>query len=323
MKQSVVIYIGLPGSGKSTAASAFLKEQAEKDPGHRWVRINRDDLRAMAAGSAKNPHKLGPQTEALLRTVKTQMLRAALESGASVILDDTHLNPKVINHMTKEITDYVEASLNPVVVHTVRMGAGIKTCLERNSHRSDFTRVPDDVIEGMAKVGKVNDTDRPDQKDAKAIYPGIYGVPVHNNPNLPSAVLCDLDGTLAHIGDRSPYDASLCDVVDTPNVAVVDAVRSAVLAGHEIVFMSGRDAKYRDATERFIRAHCSFLPETFRLYMRAAGDQARDSIVKENLFYEHILDRNHVVYVLDDRDQVVRMWRMLGLTVFQVGYGNF
>jgi hypothetical protein len=30
-----------------------------------------------------------------------------------------------------------------------------------------------------------------------------------------------------------------------------------------------------------------------------------------------------VVAVFDDRDQVVRMWRSLGLTVFQVAEGNF
>ena len=36
-----------------------------------------------------------------------------------------------------------------------------------------------------------------------------------------------------------------------------------------------------------------------------------------------IRDRWRVVGVFDDRQQVVRMWRALGLTVFQVAEGDF
>ena len=36
-----------------------------------------------------------------------------------------------------------------------------------------------------------------------------------------------------------------------------------------------------------------------------------------------ILDKYNVAFVLDDRDQVVRVWRDLGLTCLQVDYGDF
>jgi hypothetical protein len=57
--------------------------------------------------------------------------------------------------------------------------------------------------------------------------------------------------------------------------------------------------------------------------MREYGDQRKDSIVKAEIFDQEIRGRYHVVAVFDDRDQVVRMWRSLGLTVFQVAEGNF
>ena len=57
--------------------------------------------------------------------------------------------------------------------------------------------------------------------------------------------------------------------------------------------------------------------------MRATGDQRRDSIVKLEIFDQEIRDRYHVIGVFDDRQQVVRMWRALGLTVFQVAEGDF
>lgn len=49
----------------------------------------------------------------------------------------------------------------------------------------------------------------------------------------------------------------------------------------------------------------------------------KDSIAKHELFDEHIRDRYRIAFVLDDRDQVVKMWRSLGLTVFQVADGTF
>jgi hypothetical protein len=46
-------------------------------------------------------------------------------------------------------------------------------------------------------------------------------------------------------------------------------------------------------------------------------------VVKLELFDEHIRDQYDVQFVLDDRNQVVDMWRQLGLTCLQVGPGAF
>ena len=35
------------------------------------------------------------------------------------------------------------------------------------------------------------------------------------------------------------------------------------------------------------------------------------------------LDINDIFLVVDDRDRVVKLWRSLGLTTFQVAEGNF
>jgi hypothetical protein len=42
-----------------------------------------------------------------------------------------------------------------------------------------------------------------------------------------------------------------------------------------------------------------------------------------NLRFNHIRPNYDVKYVIDDRDQVVDMWRSLGLRVLQVAPGNF
>ena len=57
--------------------------------------------------------------------------------------------------------------------------------------------------------------------------------------------------------------------------------------------------------------------------MRPEGDSRKDSIIKREIFDAEVRDRWRITGVFDDRQQVVRMWRQLGLTVFQVAEGDF
>lgn len=162
---------------------------------------------------------------------------------------------------------------------------------------------------------------------------------------LPKAILVDLDGTLALFeGRRNPYDASRCDETDDPNPAILyllkiidchnrdicnmaDSSQAGVYGrfmdrnGVKIILMSGRDSKYRPPTERWLSKHR--IPYSL-LYMRKEGDVRKDSIIKRELYEEHIANKYEVLFVLDDRNQVVDLWRKgLGLHCFQVNYGDF
>jgi len=53
--------------------------------------------------------------------------------------------------------------------------------------------------------------------------------------------------------------------------------------------------------------------------MRSANDQRPDDLLKSELYYFNIRDRYHVIGVIDDRPKVCRIWRNLGLSVFQAG----
>jgi len=135
----------------------------------------------------------------------------------------------------------------------------------------------------------------------------------------PPVVIVDIDGTLALHNGRSPYDLSRCGD-DLPNRPVIDAVRSAAAAGLRVVYCSGREASAREATRKWLRSHVGV---DGALLMRATGDVRKDSVVKRELFDQFIRDDFDVRYVLDDRQQVVDMWRSLGLAVFQVARGDF
>jgi hypothetical protein len=57
--------------------------------------------------------------------------------------------------------------------------------------------------------------------------------------------------------------------------------------------------------------------------MRPENDMRKDSVVKSELFWEHVAPNYNVQFVLDDRDQVVDFWRSIGLVCWQVAPGDF
>lgn len=133
------------------------------------------------------------------------------------------------------------------------------------------------------------------------------------------AYLVDIDRTIAIKGDRDIYDGSKAHL-DTENVDVTEVIRSLNKNGAVIIYMSGRSEEHREVTQQWLKA--KHMPAG-ELHMRAAGDHRQDSIVKHELFNEHVRHQYWVVGAFDDRNQVVEMWREIGLTVFQVAEGNF
>jgi hypothetical protein len=137
---------------------------------------------------------------------------------------------------------------------------------------------------------------------------------------LPDAIICDLDGTLALLYGRNPYDASTCadDVPNKPVALVLEALKGT----HHVLLVSGREDKYREQTVEFWRKHFHW---DFRgLFMRPTGNTRNDASIKREIFEKEIRGKYNVAFVLDDRPQVVRMWRYdLGLTVMQLNDKEF
>lgn len=82
MNKEILILKGLPASGKSTFAKNFCNENLD------YIRVNRDDLRHMCG------KYWVPSRESYVTKLERFAVEQALESGFSVIIDATNLNPK-------------------------------------------------------------------------------------------------------------------------------------------------------------------------------------------------------------------------------------
>lgn len=137
--------------------------------------------------------------------------------------------------------------------------------------------------------------------------------------NKPPAIIVDIDGTLALKGDRDIFDWTKpeVDLLHYPVARIVRALEN----DYHVIIMSGRDSVSRPGTERWLKKHQI---KYDYLFMRAEGDNRKDTIIKEELYRDHVEGKFEILFVLDDRDCVVEMWRKkLGLTCLQVDYGDF
>lgn len=302
MSKKVIILRGLPASGKSTYARKLLDE----NPGA-YKRLNKDEFRVMLDNNHYTNHN-----EKFIEKVRDLMLVEALLDGKHVIVDDTNLSERPVERIKNLVRKFNTDHNQQVQVEIKEMSVSLEECLERDKSRDK--KVGDDVILEMHRKHVLKDNSVNTKHDKK--HP-TYRT---QDTSQPKAIICDLDGTLCLMNGRSPFDASRCDE-DLPNIPVVNMVKNYHQLGYKIILASGREDTFKPQTmtwlERFGIAYD-------KLIMRAAGDFRKDAIIKKEIFANHIEGKYFVELVLDDRNQVVDLWRNdLQLPCFQVFYGDF
>lgn len=301
----IVIMKGLPGSGKSTYALRELVTQGYK-------RINKDDLRRMIDGG-----RWSGKNEKMILLARDQLIGMFMRERSNIVIDDTNLHPSHVQRI-REIVDHwnQNSALGredqyELIVDEQFLEVPVEECIRQDLQR--LHSVGEKVIRDMHK--KFLTAPPPD--------PEVYAAP---RPHLPEIVLCDLDGTLCDLNGRDPYASHQCEN-DLLVKAVHDLLRAEIGGwGTQVIFMSGRKEYSRPETMAWLEAnlHSDVWVNMVGLFMRSDTDNRKDAIVKKELFFEHVYNRYKVKYVLDDRNQVVDMWRNeLGLTVLQVADGDF
>jgi predicted kinase len=268
----------------ASGKTTWAKEYIQKYP--ETANLCKDDLR-LQLGSTNKREK---------RVIKVRDLLTAhyFEQGYSVIWSDTNLNPVHIRRGT-ELAKQYQAEF---VIQDFT-DVPLAECIRRDLVRANS--VGQQVIEQMY----YEYLDKPDPQ------PAI-------DPELPSCYLVDIDGTLAINNTRHPFDWDRVGE-DALNPAVATMVEK-LGRDTNIILLSGRSSVCRDLTIDWLKQHNISYKD---LFMRPADDQRPDDILKSELYYFHVHNQYNVIGVIDDRPKVCRMWRNLGLSVFQVGNPDY
>jgi len=322
MNKQAFIYVGISASGKSVEAERHAKELTNTEI------INRDDIRRNIL-EEKLKRKLNPgklwekwkfnktNENKVTDIVNDKINKAALENK-NIISSDTNLNVERRNSLKNKLEQL------GYVVEFKYFDIDFDTAVKWDLHRADSVG-KDILYEQWLKYHE----DKAIEQDEK----------------LPEAIIVDIDGTCAHMENRrGPFEWDKVDQ-DVPDEEVFHIIKDNYKRGRKLIFLSGRDSCCYDKTYSWLMCYLDYildqneLPDRnnswcheyedddnlFILYMRKEGDMRKDSIVKEELFNEHIKDKYNVKLVLDDRAQVLRLWYKLGLKVLVCGnpYINF
>lgn len=278
-----IFTVGVSASGKTTWAESQVG----------YVNINRDDIRFQHICNGIRSwrlYKFNKANEQKVTAIQTAMLADAIAQGKDVIISDTNLNPKNYRwmHQALENAGYeIEFKFFPI---------SYEEALKRDSNRDN--PVGQQVIARQFEQ-----------------WNKLYGDKVDNDPSLPKCIIVDVDGTLAEMKDRGPFE---WDKVgnDLPRQNVIDVVNAIAATGATVIVFSGRDSVCYNETAQWLTDKGV---NWSGLMMRPQGDMRKDSVIKRELFDKHVAGKYYVTAVFDDRPQVVRLWQEMGLTVFALG----
>lgn len=285
-----VITVGISASGKSTWAREYAKK-------NKAIISNRDDMRFSLTGSTGwGDYKFDKKIEAVITNQQHNLALVASKIGKDLIVADTNLNPVYRNVLQANLEDLgYEVEIKDFQIT-------LDEAWKRDSLRGNG--VGRDVIykqwqQWLTYIGR------------KQYVP---------DESLPKAVMFDIDGTLAHMGDgRKPYEWGKVggDKVDE---IVCSMANQFLVEGYHIILLSGRDGICRDETMDWVHSHR--IPYD-RLFMRETEDSRKDTIIKEEIFWRDIAPKYNVQAVVDDRPCVVRMWQDIKIPkVIAVGNQN-
>jgi predicted kinase len=285
--QKIIVLQGIPASGKSTWSKEFVKGKED------WIRVCRDDIRSM-----RGDYWI-PSQESFIDKMEQYAVESALKSGYNVVIDATNFNPKTV-------AKWMElAQINDTDFDIKRFDIALDEAIRRDSlrERPVGAKVVKDFYHKYVSSKEI-------KTDTRFI--------LEQNKKLPKCIIVDIDGTLALINGRNPYDDTLVHT-DKVNERVADIVNN-YRPDYTVFIVSGRQDSCKEVTEIWLRDNHIIYNS---LLMRKTGDARKDSIIKQEIYEEHIKDKYFVEFVLDDRDSVCAMWREQGLLCLQVYYGNF
>lgn len=306
---------GIPGSGKTTHAMEWLNEAPRR------FRSNRDDMRINLFGQ----YVLPKEDEKRITAIQYGEIELHLKAGLDVIVDDTNLRAATVRDLLK-----IAGKAGAEVEHR-DFPIDVDEAVRRNAERGakGERSVPEAIVRDFYK--------RYMDKGKFPAFPVISEIlreisPVEYISGLPEAYLVDIDGTVAHgyfeeLSEnhtdgrrRKPFEWSRVGE-DDPALNVIQTINSLREAGAIIIFMSARKDICFEETYDWIYTHFGWKPE--HLYMRRTDDDRPDDETKSEMFDTHIRGKFNIIACFDDRDKVVRQYRDMGLTVYQVAYGDF
>lgn len=296
----LIICRGIQGSGKST----WAKEWAKEDPKTR-VRFNWDDMRNMM-GEYWVPER---ENTGIMKTLRTSFLNEMMQKGWDIVIDNMNLNPKdwefyeeVVKSFNKNYSDI------KYEIEYKDFFTPVEECIRRDAMRQN--PIGEQVIRATWKRYRHFII-------CKEIENKFYEMKTYNKDKK-DCIIVDIDSTLCvNLTKRPFYTDDWADkcLYDIPLIGPISIVRAQKMTGTcDIIIITGRKEDGRTQTEEWLKTYN--VPYD-RLYMRGESDFTKSDTFKEKILKTFILPKYNVLFAIDDDDKCVKMFRNNGLICLQ------
>ena len=289
----LIVLVGPPGSGKSTLAKQMVTDSPES-----LVYINQDSQ--------------GKEYE--------NIFKQSLIKNENILIDRMNFSKEQRAKFLKPAKELGYCT-EIVVLHECQ-----KVCLERAIVRENHETIKDEKSARSALNLFFSKYERVQNDEADVVtrkWPAVWKEMV---------IVVDMDNTLSDAthrehflqGAKKDWKSFFLNMVNDPVNLWCKMLIIGMNATQEVktVICSARPDDYRKQTSEWLQEHDI---EHKDLFMRRRGDFRKDSIIKEIIYEFEIKSQYHVLFVVDDRKDVVNMWRSHGETVLDCAgeKGNF
>ena len=298
--KKIILTRGIPGSGKSTWAKAWVAESPETR-----IRLNWDDMRNM----------LGPYWVPSREHINKVMLWCAVNTAAycdkpyDMVIDNMNLNPKEVKFWKNIVgTQNGDPDGYQYEIEFKDFFIPLEECIRRDAMRPN--PIGEKVIRETWKRYKhfIQTTEVEKYVDNLRKYTG-----------KPKCIVIDMDSTMCFNTTKRPWfgeGAAEGMINDVPNTGMCDMIRK-LQEDFTIVVATGRDTTQEAVTKEWLAKQGINADE---FYFRTNKDYRKGVVVKKEQI-EAILEKYDIVAIFDDCEPIVDMYREMGLTVLQPNKG--
>jgi predicted kinase len=274
-----IVTVGISASGKTTWVNDLIEtEKGWRDINRDWIRFN-----VVKPGANWSNYKFNNANEKEVTRIQGQMIMESWAAGENIVISDTNLNPTTRQGLINRLRE-LGYTVDLKVFHVT-----YETALKRDRLRPNS--VGHEVI--------YRQMDQWNTFNGRVTYVG--------DESLPKAIIVDVDGTIAQMSGRGPFEWHRVGE-DLPRKLIIDMVKNYFAQGYEILIVSGRSDECKAETQEWLHHHRVPVQE---LHMRKEGDYRRDSAIKEEIFWTHLAHKYNIVAAIDDRPMMIRAWHEL------------
>ena len=133
----------------------------------------------------------------------------------------------------------------------------------------------------------------------------IYKV-VKKEPVKTNAIIVDLDGTLAILNSRGPFEWENVEN-DNLNRPIAELMAMYQKNGYKTIIISGRDEVASEKTIQWLNQNDILYD---KLYLRPSNNQMSNADYKRMIFINEIQAKYNVLFILEDLPEVVKCGEM-------------